>query len=190
MNGVGWGTAYQHDYPSPHSRTNRVMRVLWSIVWLVAYRPSPRMLHGWRRFLLRLFGARVAPGAHPYPTARVWAPWNLEMEANSCLGPYVDCYCIDKVTIGVRATVSQYSFLCTATHDYRDARMPLVTAPIVIGTRAWVAADVFIGPGVIVGEGAIVGARASVFRNVEPWTVIGGNPARVIRKYGPEEEEA
>lgn len=170
-------------YPSPHSRTNQLMRILWRTVWLVAYRPSPKIFHGWRRFLLRLFGAKIANDAYPHPSVKIWAPWNLEMGPLSCLGPDVDCYCVDRVVIGARATVSQYSFLCTASHDYHDPLMPLVTAPIVIGERAWVAADVFIGPGVTIGDGAVVGARSSVYRNVETQTVVVGNPARILRTY-------
>ena len=170
------------DYPIPYSRANQLMRILWRIVWLLAYRPSPKVFHFWRRFLLRMFGAKIAKDAYPYPSTKIWAPWNLEMGSQSCLGPDVDCYCVDRVVIGARATVSQYSFLCTATHDYRDPLRPLVTAPIVIGERAWVAADVFIGPSVTIGEGAVVGARSSVYRNVDPWTVMGGNPARLIAK--------
>lgn len=163
----------------------KMSRVLWQFVWSLAYRPSPRVLHGWRRLLLRMFGASIGKGAHPYPSAKIWAPWNLTMKAHSCLGPYVDCYCVEKVVVGEHATVSQYSFLCSATHDYRDATMPLITAPIVIGSYAWIGADAFIGPGVRVGPGAVVGARASVYRDVEPWTVVGGNPARVINKRDP-----
>lgn len=163
------------------------MRVCWRVVWLLAYRPSPKLFHGWRRFLLRSFGAKIAKDAYPHPSVKIWAPWNLEMGSLSSLGPYVDCYCVDKVIIGSHVTISQYSFLCTATHEYRDPRRPLVTSPIVISDRAWVAACVFIGPGVTVGEHAVVGARASVFRDVDPWTVVGGNPARVIRKYGPQD---
>ncbi|MGC4097921.1 MAG: hypothetical protein QM706_12460 [Nitrospira sp.] len=161
------------------------MRVCWRVVWLLAYRPSPKLFHGWRRFLLRSFGAKIAKDAYPHPSVKIWAPWNLEMGSLSSLGPYVDCYCVDKVIIGSHVTISQYGFLCTATHEYRDPRRPLVTSPIVISDRAWVAACVFIGPGVTVGTSAVVGARASVFRDVDPWTVVGGNPARVIRKYGP-----
>jgi len=55
--------------------------------------------------------------------------------------------------------------------------MPLVIAPIMIEAEAWVAADVFVGPGVTIGEGAVVGARSTVMRDVEPWTVVAGNPA-------------
>jgi len=167
--------------PSPHSFRNRLLRVIWGWVWLLLYRPSPRPLHGWRRSLLRLFGARIGRSVHVYPSAKVWAPWNLEMEEHSCLADNVDCYCVAPIAIGAHATVSQYSYLCSASHDYTLPDLPLTSAPIVIGNGAWVAADVFVGPGVTIGEGAVVGARSSVFRNVEPWTVVAGNPARKIR---------
>jgi putative colanic acid biosynthesis acetyltransferase WcaF len=127
--------------------------------------------------LLRSFGARVGFGAHPYPRAKIWAPWNLAMEAHSCLADDVDCYCVAPITVGAHATVSQYSYLCAASHDYRDAAMPLIAAPIVIAAYAWVAADVFIGPGVTIGEGAVVGARSTVIHDVAPWTVVAGAPA-------------
>ncbi len=159
------------------SFSNRLARLLWGMVWTLLYRPSPVPLHAWRRTLLRLFGARVEKGAHPYPSARIWAPWNLEMLAGSCLSHQVDCYCVDKIKLGRRATVSQYSFLCSASHDHRKRSMPLVTAPIEIGDDAWVTSDVFIGPGVTVGEGAMVGARSTVFRDVPAWTIVAGNPA-------------
>lgn len=176
--------------PNHLSLANRLTRGVWQFVWLLLYRPTPRPMHAWRCLLLRLFGAKLGKAVHPYPSARIWAPWNLEMGDHSCLGEKVDCYCVDKIHIGAHATVSQYSFLCTASHDYTDLDMPLVTAPITIGRGAWVAADAFIGPGVVVGERAVVGARASVFRHVDPWTVVGGNPARVIRKYESEEKES
>jgi putative colanic acid biosynthesis acetyltransferase WcaF len=149
------------------------------------YRPSPTRLHSWRRFLLRCFGAKVARGAHPYPSARIWAPWNLTMGEGSCLSRHVDCYSVAEVVLGPRATVSQYSFLCTASHDYTSRDMPLVAAPIRIEADAWVTADVYIGPGVTIGEGAVVGARSTVIHDVEPWTIVSGNPAvpRGIRRF-------
>jgi putative colanic acid biosynthesis acetyltransferase WcaF len=55
--------------------------------------------------------------------------------------------------------------------------MPLIVAPIVIESNAWVAADVFVGPGVKVGEGAVVGARSTVISDVAPWSVVAGSPA-------------
>lgn len=165
----------------PLNTSNKFARALWNVVWLMLYRPSPILLHGWRRLLLRSFGARVGAGAHPYPSARVWAPWNLVMGEHSCLSHQVDCYCVDKIRIGAYATVSQYSFLCTASHDYTDLNMPLVSAPLSIGDRAWITADVFVAPGVSIGEGAVVLARSSVFHDVEPWMVVAGNPAKPVK---------
>lgn len=170
------------DTPSPHAVRNKLGRVIWRFVWLIFYRPSPRILHRWRCMLLRLFGATIGAGAHPYPTAVIWAPWNLEMGEHSCLGDRVDCYCVDTIRLGRNATVSQYTFLCTASHDYSRPDMPLITAPITIEAHAWIAADVFIGPGVTVGTGAIVGARSTILKHVLPMTVVAGNPPRTLRE--------
>jgi putative colanic acid biosynthesis acetyltransferase WcaF len=169
-------------HPLQLSLTNKVSRACWNLVWLLLYRPTPRVLHGWRCLLLRAFGARLGKGVHPYPTARIWAPWNLEMGDHACLSEGVDCYCVDKVRLGAHALVSQYSFLCTASHDYNDASFPLVCAPITIEERAWVTADVFVAPGVTIGQGAVVTARSSVFRDVPPWTVVRGNPAVPVKR--------
>lgn len=160
---------------------NRVGRLLWAIVWLTLYRPSPRLLHAWRRFLLRLFGAKIGDNVHPYPSSKVWAPWNLYMGDNSCLADGVDCYCVAQVNIGAGTTISQYSYLCTASHDYSDPAMPLVVAPISIGELVWITADVFVGPGVTIGDGAVVTARSSVFADIEPWVIARGNPAVSVR---------
>lgn len=171
-----------NPFPSPHSLRNRAGRALWQLVWVFLFRPSPRIFHAWRRTLLRLFGARIGFGAHIHSSVKIWAPWNLEMGAHSCLGHSVDCYNVAPVSLGPFSTVSQYSYLCTATHDYTNLRMPLISRPIRVGPHAWVAADVFIGPGVAVGEGAIVGARSSVFRDLEPWTVVAGCPAGFLKR--------
>lgn len=160
---------------------NKIGRAIWSVVWLLFYRPSPRSFHVWRCFLLRLFGAKLGKAVHPYPSARIWAPWNLEMGDHSCLSEQVDCYCVDKIRIGTNATVSQYSFLCTASHDYTNPSMPLVTAPIIIGHSSWVTADVFVAPGVTIGDGAVITARSSVFSSIDPWMVASGNPAKPVK---------
>ena len=162
--------------------SNKVLRGIWHLVWLLFYRPTPRNFHFIRRGLLRLFGAKIGSGAHPYPAARIYAPWNLTMGEHSCLSDYVDCYCVDRVELGPHALVSQYSYLCTATHDYNNPDFPTMTAPISIGARAWVAADVFIGPGIHIGEGAVVGARSNVINDVGDWEVVAGDPARFIKK--------
>ena len=167
--------------PSPHTWRNKAGRACWAVAYRLLFRPSPRLLVGWRRFLLRCFGARVGTGAKIMPSVRIWAPWNLDVGEEACLSHDVDCYCVDRIVLGPHATVSQYTHLCAATHDIADPCMRLVTAPIVIGAGAWVCAGVFVGPGVTIGHGAVAGARSVVLRDVAPWTVVAGNPARFIK---------
>lgn len=164
----------------PPTNSDKVRRLLWSFIEATVYQWSPVPLHGWRRLLLRFFGARIGLGAHVYPSARIWAPWNLEMGTRSCLGPRCICYAVGRVRLGTGALVSQGAHLCGATHDHRDPAFPLVIGDIELGTGAWVAADAFVGPGVKIGDRAVVGARAVVFKDVEAGWVVVGNPARPV----------
>ena len=174
------GMFYRAAYRNRLPLSNRLGRTLWQIVWAVFGRTSPARLFGWRRLLLRLFGAQLDRTSLVYPSARIWAPWNLSMGPYSCLGPYVDCYNVAPVSLGIDVTVSIRTFLCTASHDIRHPERPLVTGPITIQRGAFVFAEAFIGMNVVVGEGAVVAARAVVVRNVESQSIVGGNPARVI----------
>jgi putative colanic acid biosynthesis acetyltransferase WcaF len=160
---------------------HKLTRFTWSIIWFLFARPIPRMmLNGWKIFLLRLFGAKIHKSAVVYSSARIYMPSNLEMEEYSILGAEVDCYNVALIKIGANVVVSQKAYLCAASHDISKSEMPLITAPIIINDQAWVAADTFIAMGVTIGQGAVVGARASVFKDVEPWTIVGGNPAKFI----------
>lgn len=171
------------QYHNALSRKNQVIRLLWTVVWGLLARPLPRSVgSGWKRWLLRLFGARIAPTAIVYSSAKVYYPANLTMEAYSCIASDVDCYNVAPIIIGANSTVSQGAYLCTASHDISDPLNPLITAPIVIEDQAWVAAGAFVGMGVTIGQGAVVGARAAVFKSVEPWSVVGGNPAKFLKK--------
>ncbi len=170
-------------YHNALSRKNQIVRMLWTVVWGVLARPLPRSVgSGWKRFLLRLFGAKIDPTAIVYSSAKVYYPANLIMERYACLASDVDCYNVAPVHIGANTTVSQGAYLCTASHDITNPLNPLISAPIIIEDQAWVAADAFVGMGVTVGQGAVVGARAVVFKDVEPWIVVGGNPAKFIKK--------
>lgn len=157
-------------------------RILWwfvnrSIFYLMMGQPMKKA----RNMLLRLFGAIIDKDACIYNTCTIFAPWNLEV-GRACIGPHVKVYNKDKITIGNDSVISQYSFLCTASHDISSLMLPLKTAPIIVGNYSWVAAAAFVGPGVTINDGAIVGARSVVIKDVEPWTVVGGNPAKFIKK--------
>jgi putative colanic acid biosynthesis acetyltransferase WcaF len=159
----------------------RAGRVLWDACRIV-FRWSPRICWSWRCGLLRLFGAKIGKNVRIDPTARIMIPWQLEVGDWSAMGFDVLVYNLGPVRIGSRVTISQRAHLCAGSHDFRDPTMPLLKPPISIDDDAWVCADAFVGPGVRVGCGAVVGARAVVVKDVPQWSVVAGNPARLIRQ--------
>lgn len=161
---------------------NRLVRAIWNLVEGTLFRWSPRPFHGWRRWLLRLFGAKVGGGVHVYPGTRIWAPWNLDLGEQCGIADRVILYCQGRITVGQRAVVSQGSHLCAGTHDYETAGFPLVTAPIVVGDEAWIAAEVFVHPGVTIGEGAVIGARSVVNKDMPAWMVCAGFPCKPLKE--------
>ena len=165
----------------PYSRREYVGRILWMLASPL-FRFSPRTLFGWRRFLLRCFGAKVGERVHIYPSVLIEIPWNLSIDDDASIGERVLVYSLGPVEIGARATVSHNAHLCAGSHDYRSPALPLLRLPIRIGEEAWVCAQAFLGPGSEIGKGAVVGAGAVSNGKVEPWTVVAGNPAVFVKR--------
>ena len=162
--------------------SNRLSRAIWSVCWLLLASWTPPAFYPWRRFLLKLFGARLGRLADVRGSARVWHPRNLTMGDQTLLAARVNCYNMAMVTLETGALVSQGAHLCGGTHDIRSADFQLVARPIVLGAWCWVATEAFVGPGVTVGEGAVLGARGVASRDLDPWTVYAGNPAAAVGK--------
>jgi len=163
------------------SARNRARRLVWNICWALLYRTSPRPLHEWRSFLLRLFGAKLGPDCHFYPDSRVWAPWNLVCADHVAAGDGVEIYNPVTIHLDSHVILSQQAYLCGATHDYNDAAFPLIAYPMRIGAYAWVCARASVGPGVNLGEGAVLGLGSVATKDLEPWSVNVGVPAVKIK---------
>jgi len=162
------------------SRRELAGRVLWRIIQpLFSLSPRP-FLWGWRNALLRLCGANIGRDVRIDPSVRIVIPWNLTVADGVGIGERVILYSLGPISIGARATISQYAHLCAGTHDWRDPAMLLLKPAIAVGADAWICADAFVGPGVAIGDGAIVGARAVVTCDVAPYRIVAGNPAREI----------
>ena len=166
---------------SPYSTREKIGRLLWALVQSTLFRGSFHNWYGFRRFLLTRFGARLAPDVRLRPSVTIECPWNLTMGPNSSAGDHAILYCLGPVTIGRDVSISQYAHLCAGSHDFTKPDMPLLRPPITIEDNVWIAADSFVGPNVTVRQGAILGARASAFKDLDAWTVYGGNPAKPIR---------
>jgi len=155
---------------------------LWWLVQTTLFRPSPQVLYGWRRWLLRRFGARIGKGVLLRPSVRITYPWKLTIGDHAWIGDDVVLYTLGDIAIGAHAVVSQRSYLCTGSHDYTRTTFDIFARPIVIGAQAWLATDVFVAPGVAIGAGTVVGARSSVFKSLPGGVIARGNPAVMVRQ--------
>ena len=161
---------------------NRVLRALWGVVCVLLFKPSPRLAFGWRRALLRLFGARIAAGCHIYPKCDVWAPWNLRCAERATIADGAVIYNPSPIVLGSHSIVSQQAYLCGATHDVDDPAFPLISAPITLGAYAWVAARATVLPGVTLGDYAVLALGSVATRDLEAGWVYAGVPARKRRR--------
>jgi len=182
--------AFASAQVSPWSTREKVGRALWMLVRGSLFRYSWHNWYGWRRWLLRLFGAKLGEHTMTRPTTLVEIPWLLTIGDYSSLGDGTIIYNLGPVTIGRRVTISQYAHLCAGSHDFSRWSMTLLRPPITVGDDAWVAAEAFVAPGVNIGAGAILGARACAYRDLKPWTIYAGHPAQALRPRPPMQADA
>ncbi|MEO0731826.1 MAG: putative colanic acid biosynthesis acetyltransferase [Bacteroidota bacterium] len=157
---------------------------LWWIVQTLLFRPSPQFMYGWRRWLLRRFGARIGRGVIIRPTVRTQFPWKVSIGDYAWVGDDVNLYSLGTITIGAHAVISQKCYLCTGTHDASQLDFPIQQFPIVIEPECWLASDVFVYPGVTIGRGTVVGARSTVTKSLPGGKLCYGTPA-IIQKDRP-----
>ena len=167
-------------YSSPWSPSYRLRLLLWDYAWPLLCNWTPKPFNPWRLFILRRFGTTIHGQPFVHQRARIEHPWNLTLHHKACLGDRAHAYCLGAVEIHAAATVAQEAYLCTGTHDFNLPHRPLQTAPISIGSDAFIGARAFVLAGVSVGDGAIVGACSVVTRSVAAAAVVAGNPARPI----------
>lgn len=162
---------------------NKLLRGAWLISSAVFFRPfAGPIFRYWRSLVLRLWGAKVGKRCAIAAGAKIWAPWNLELGDYVAVANGAELYNVAKLEICNHVTVSQDAYICTASHDIGYKLKPLVFGSMTIGDFAWICAKSIVLKGVTVGEGAVVAAGAVVTKDVAPWTVVGGNPAKFIKK--------
>ena len=173
---------YKDIYQSEFLFSEKLFRCVWNIVFLVAFKFSPRICFRWRATILRAFGAEIGMRCKIYPRVKIWSPANLSVGDGVIIGDNVNLYNIAPISIASEVTISQEAFLCTASHNIESINRELIFSPIVIDRGAWVFAGAFIHMGVKIGEGSVIGARSVVNKDVGPFDVVAGNPATFLKK--------
>lgn len=132
-----------------------------------------------RRQKLQRYGASIGP-------ATVIASLNIEGDASrivigcGCAIGRIDVQLHDRVKIGDRVVINDGARILTGTHNVHSSQWELITKPVIIEDYCWLAMNALVLPGVRIGEGSVVGAGAVVSRDVEPFSIVAGNPARKI----------
>ena len=154
----------------------------WWLVQATLFRFSPQFMYGWRRFLLRCFGATIGEKVIIRPTAQITYPWKVKIGDYSWIGDEVVLYSLGKIEIGANTVISQRGYICTGSHDYTKINFPIYSEKITIEDGCWLATDVFVGTGITIKKGTVVGARSSVFKDLDSFSVYAGSPAKFIKK--------
>ena len=171
----------QYKTPKDFRGKSKTTVQLWWVVYAILFRPSPQVMYGWRRFLLRSFGAKIGKKVILRPTAQITYPWKVSIGDFSWIGDDVVLYSLGDISIGSNAVISQRCYICTGSHDYRSEKFDIYAQKITIGSECWLATDVYVAPSVYIGDGTVVGARSSVFKDLPANKVCMGTPAKPIK---------
>lgn len=123
-----------------------------------------------------------------HPTASLRCGHNIQLGENSHINQYCCIWASNKakITLGDNLLMGPGAKIFSSNHgNDRNSLMneqPWTEEDVTVGNDVWIGANTVILPGVKIGDGVIVAAGAVVTRNVEPYAVVGGIPARLIRK--------
>lgn len=160
--------------------TSRLRRVASSLeintIWLASFVPSNAL----RVAALRLWGADIGKGVAIHR--------GLQVRSARRLAVGDDCFVAENVCLDARGglrieesvSVNTGAQIWTAQHDWKSPDFAYVSAPVHVGHHSWISARSVVIPGTTVGVGAVVAAGTVVTKDVPSWSLVGGNPAKVI----------
>jgi len=146
------------------------------ILYVVGFVPS----HHIRRLFYRLAGMRIGKGSTIHMWAKFYDVSRISIGKDTIIGEGVVLDGRDKLTIGDHVDFASDVMVYNAQHDIHSDDFHAENGPVVVGDYVFVGPRAVILPGVTIGKGAVVGAGAVVTKDVEPFAIVGGVPAKVI----------
>ena len=139
-----------------------------------------------RKWFYQMLGAKIGKNAGICRRTEVLYPKGLNMSNNVAVGWYAELVARGGITIEHDTNISSHVIMITGSHDIDDPDFTADFKPIHIGHHCWIGTGAMILQGVTIGDGAVVAAGAVVTKDVPPYTVVGGVPAKVIRERSKE----
>jgi putative colanic acid biosynthesis acetyltransferase WcaF len=173
---------YNPIQTTPFSLKLKLKSRIWDFINVSLYRYSPFCFRRFRVMLVNLFGGNIDKRCSLNRKSKISHPWNLTMGYLSSIGENTWIYCLDKISIGDKCCIGNDVYLLTGSHDINKPTFDLITKPIVIKNNSWVATGSYILPGITIGNNCVVAAKSLVNKSVEDNSIVGGNPAKFIKK--------
>lgn len=167
---------------APYIILERLMRGGWEryMMFQVGVLPSCHL----RKFIYRILGACIAPRVVFHFKTEIREPSRLIVMGGAIIGDNAILDARGGLEIGANANLSSNVSIYTLQHDHRDPefRCTSLNAKVTIGARSWIGSNVIVLPGVKVGEGAVCCAGCVVTKDVEPYAVVAGIPAKKVNE--------
>nr|WP_222430996.1 DapH/DapD/GlmU-related protein [Mucilaginibacter pallidiroseus] len=160
----------------------QILKIKGALIYIMLRFIARLPFHSLRIGLLRLVGAKIGRCTGVYRGFEVRRPSKLTIGKSSVVGHDALLDSRMGLTIGNNVNISNQVMIWTLHHDYNDALFSETGAPVEIQDFAWICSRAVILPGVTIGKGAVVAAGAIVTKDVMPFTVVGGVPAKPIAK--------
>lgn len=162
------------DMKESRKEANRVRKIIFKL------NQTEPMTEEYRKLLVELFEGRLGQTTNIAPPLQIDYPSSVNIGKNVFINNNLKCVARGGITIEDGVMLAPGVSILTVNHDLKDHCL-LIPIPVTIKKNAWIGANVTICPGVVIGEGAVVGAGAVVTKDVEPYTVVAGVPAKFIK---------
>ncbi|MBR6115849.1 MAG: WcaF family extracellular polysaccharide biosynthesis acetyltransferase [Paludibacteraceae bacterium] len=172
----------QYNKAGYRPRRNAFVRGLWYVTNMLFFKTAWCPCYGWKRALLRMYGAKVGARVVIKPGVNIKYPWRLTIGDNSWIGENVWIDNLADVRIGQNCCISQGAMLLCGNHDYTKAGFDLLTGEIVLKDGAWVGAKAVVCPGVTMGAGSVLTVGSVATKDLAADGIYQGNPAVLKKK--------
>ena len=156
---------------------NPLKRLLWYYMNLLVLRNRWIPLSSLKRFVLKMFGAKIGKGVIIKPGVHIKYPWNLEIGDHCWIGENVWIDNLAQVTLDNNVCLSQGAFLETGNHNYKKTTFDLMIEPIHLEDGVWIGAGSILVGGVICRSHSVLTAGSVLTSQMEPYFIYAGNPA-------------
>lgn len=159
---------------------NQLKRALWYFVSAYFFKSS-FPFYGFKRFLLRAFGAKIGKDVTIKPHVTIKYPWKLVVGDHVWIGEQVWIDNLAKVTLKSNSCVSQGALLLCGNHNYKRSTFDLLVGEITLEEGAWAGAKTVVCPGVRLGSHSLLTVGSVATKSLEPYWIYQGNPATKLK---------